>query len=189
MLADAAADLEHECSKLYSVPRELAAEEIAALTKCTDSEVCSEAEHEEAMLAAKEEHEEEGSSESSDSDDNVPITPVVDRFMDIPTAPVVGGDLGEAKRLQLAELYMAAKERPPPSEARRGRQRNTFLSLQRNTWIITRAPKTGKSSSQRQKGMKRSGTGRALIKCQREKYSSLKWEPCSTKSCFGFGFV
>ena len=129
MLADAAFDLDFECSKLYSVPHQLAAEDIAhVLTECTDS------------AEAKEEHE-EGSSESSDNDDNVPITPVVDRFMDIPTAPVVGGDLGEAKRL--AELYMAAKERPPPSEATRGRQRNAFLSLQRNNWIITRAPKTG----------------------------------------------
>ena len=60
--ADAAADLEHECSKLYSNPRELVATEIAALTECTDS------------AEAKEEHE-ECSSEDSDSEDNAPHSP------------------------------------------------------------------------------------------------------------------
>ena len=95
ILADAAFDLDFECSKLFSVPHQLAAEDLAhVLTECTDS------------AEAKEEHE-EGSSEDSDSEDNVPFTPVVDGFMDVPTAPVVDG-LEEATRL--ATLYMAAKK-------------------------------------------------------------------------------
>ena len=118
-VADAAFDLDFECSKLYSVPHQLAAEDLAhVLTECTDS------------AEAKEEHE-EGSSEDSDSEDNVPFTPVVDGFM----------DLEEAKRL--AKLYMAAKERTPPSGDSKRRQRNAFLSLPRHTWIISRGKKTG----------------------------------------------
>ena len=94
-VADAAFDLDFECSKLYSVPHQLAAEDLAhVLTECTDS------------AEAKEEHE-EGSSEDSDSEDNVPFTPVVDGFMDVPTAPVVDGL--EAKRL--ATLYMRTEKR------------------------------------------------------------------------------
>ena len=130
-VADAAFDLDFECSKLYSVPHQLAAEDLAhVLTECTDS------------AEAKEEHE-EGSSEDSDSEDNVPFTPVVDGFMDVPTAPVVDGfmDLEEAKRL--AKLHMAAKERTPPSGDSKRRQRNAFLSLPRHTWIISRGKKTG----------------------------------------------
>ena len=95
-IADAAFDLDFECSKLFSVPHQLAAADLAhVLTECTDS------------AEAKEEHE-EGSSEDSDSEDNVPFTPVVDGFKDVPTTPVVDGfmDLEEAKRL--AKLYMAA---------------------------------------------------------------------------------
>jgi hypothetical protein len=132
IVADAAFDLDFECSKLYSVPHQLAAEDLAhVLTECTDS------------AEAKEEHE-EGSSEDSDSEDNVPFTPVVDGFMDVPTAPVVDGfmDLEEAKRL--AKLYMAAKERTPPSGDSKRRQRNAFLSLPRHTWIISRGKKTGR---------------------------------------------
>ena len=129
IVADAAFDLDFECSKLYSVPHQLAAEDLAhVLTECTDS------------AEAKEEHE-EGSSEDSDSEDNVPFTPVVDGFMDVPTAPVVDG-LEEAKRL--ATLYMAAKERTPPSGDSKRRQRNAFLSLPRHTWIISRGKKTGR---------------------------------------------
>ena len=130
-VADAAFDLDFECSKLYSVPHQLAAEDLAhVLTECTDS------------AEAKDEHE-EGSSEDSDSEDNVPFTPVVDGLMDVPTAPVVDGfmDLEEAKRL--AKLYMAAKERTPPSGDSKRRQRNAFLSLPRHTWIIPRGRKTG----------------------------------------------
>ena len=131
IVAVAACDLDFECSKLYSAPHQLAAEDLAhVLTECTDS------------AEAKEEHE-EGSSEDSDSEDNVPFTPVVDGFMDVPTAPVVDGfmDLEEAKRL--AKLYMAAKERTPPSGDSKRRQRNAFLSLPRHTWIISRGKKTG----------------------------------------------
>ena len=131
IVADDAFDLDFECSKLYSVPHQLAAEDLAhVLTECTDS------------AEAKEEHE-EGSSEDSDSEDNVPFTPVVDGFMDVPTAPVVDGfmDLEEAKRL--AKLHTAAKERTPPSGDSKGRQRNAFLSLPRHTWIISRGKKTG----------------------------------------------
>ena len=80
---------------MFSVPHQLAAEDLAhVLTECTDS------------AEAKEEHE-EGSSEDSDSEDNVPFTPVVDGFMDVPTAPVVDGL--EAKRL--ATLYMRTEKR------------------------------------------------------------------------------
>ena len=63
--------------------------------------------------------------------------------MDVPTDPVVDGfmDLEEAKRL--AKLYMAAKERTPPSGDSKRRQRNAFLSLPRHTWIISRGKKTG----------------------------------------------
>ena len=130
-LADAAFDLDFECSKLFSVPHQLAAEDLAhVLTECTDS------------AEAKEEHE-EGSSEDSDSEDNVPFTPVVDGFMDVPTAPVVGGfmDLEEAKRL--AKLYMAPTERTPPSGESKSRQRHAFLSLPHHAWIITRGKRSG----------------------------------------------
>ena len=120
-VAVAACDLDFECSKLYSAPHQLAAEDLAhVLTECTGS------------AEAKEEHE-EGISEDSDSEDNVPFTPVVDGFMDVPTAPVVDGfmDLEEAKRL--AKLYMAATERTPPSGDRKIRQRSAFLSRPRHT--------------------------------------------------------
>ena len=131
IVADAAFDLYVECSKLYSVPHQLAAEDLAhVLTECTDS------------AEAKEEHE-EGSSEDYDSEVNVPFTPVVDGFMDVPTAPVVDGfmDLEEAKRL--AKLHTAATERTPPSGDSKGRQRNAFLSRPRHTWTISRVKKTG----------------------------------------------
>ena len=133
-VANAAFDLDFECSKLFSVPCQLAAEDLThVLTECTDESAEAKAEHE------------EGSSEDSDSEDNVPFAPVVDRFMDVPTAtaPVVDGsmDLEEAK--PLAKLYMAAKGRTLPSGDSKRRQRNAFLSLPRHTWIITRGKKTG----------------------------------------------
>ena len=102
-VADAAFDLDFECSKLFSVPRQLAAEDLAhVLTECTDS-------------ADAQAYHDEGSSEDSDNEDNVPFTPVVDGFM----------DLEEVKRL--AKLYMAAKERTPPSGDSKRRQRNAIL--------------------------------------------------------------
>ena len=63
IVAVAACDLDFECSKLYSAPHQLAAEDLAhVLTECTGS------------AEAKEEHE-EGRSEDSDSEDNVLFTP------------------------------------------------------------------------------------------------------------------
>ena len=63
IVAVAACDLDFECSKLYSAPHQLVAEDLAhVLTECTGS------------AEAKEEHE-EGRSEDSDSEDNVLFTP------------------------------------------------------------------------------------------------------------------
>ena len=144
---------------MYSVPHQLAAEDLAhVLTECTDS------------AEAKEEHA-EGSSEDADSEDNVPFTPVVDGFMDVPTAPVVDGfmDLEEAKRL--AKLYMAAKERTPPRGDSKRRQRNAFLSLPHKNWIISRNKNNGKSSFRREDCMKSCGASAVLLECQRENNS------------------
>ena len=120
---------------MFSVPHQLAAEDLAhVLTECTDS------------AEAKEEHE-EGSSEDSDSEDNVPFTPVVDGLMDVPPAPDVDGFMDSEEAKRLTKLYMAGKERTPPGgDCKRG-QREAFLSLPRHNWIITRGKKTGKSSS------------------------------------------
>ena len=158
-VADAALDLDYECSKLYSVPQQLTTDDLAqVLTECTSP-------------AEAKEEDEEGSSEDSDGEDNVPLTPVADRFMDVPTAPVDDGftDLAEAKRM--ADLYMAPGERTPPSGRDKGRQRNAFLSLPHKNWIISRNKKNGKSSFRREDCMKSCGASAVLLECQRENNS------------------
>ena len=133
-VADAAFDLDVACSKLCQVPCSLKAADITCvLTACTDT------------AEAEQQYEESDSDDSdSDSEDEVrnqrqPLAAAscpeasasVDRFL----------NSKEAKCL--AELYMATKGQSPPNSDSQRKQRQAFLSLPRNDWIISRGKKKG----------------------------------------------
>lgn len=126
-VTDAAFDLDVECSKLYQVPCSLGAADIAGvLTECS------------VQPLAEQQYEESDSDDSdSDSEDED----------DASRPAAVGASVDGFRNLEeakcLAELYMAAKGQSPPNSDSQRKQRQAFLSLPRNDWIISRGKKKG----------------------------------------------
>ena len=108
----------------------------AAYVACVLTEHADSAEGEQAY---EESDGDDSDSDSEDEDDiprpeasaNSQIPPVVDGFM----------NLKEAKCL--AELYMAPKGQSPPNSDSKRKQRQAFLSLPRNDWIMSHGKKKG----------------------------------------------
>ena len=142
-VAEAALDLDNECSKLYGLPMSLPAEDIAdILTSCSNHDSHGE---------GKPDTEDSNRDSDSDSDSDRETTYGHVGKKDSLGESAVGDsesavgntlqDMAEVKRL--GHAFMTSKGQRPQGSAPSEQERRAFLSLPRHDWMISAGKKKG----------------------------------------------